>query len=220
MKLIIGNKNYSSWSLRPWLLLKHAGIPFDEEKLSFNDPEFKAQVLRHSPAGRVPVLVDGDFAVWDSLAICEYVAERFYAHSLWPTDAKARARARALCAEMHSGFTALRSALPMNIELKLKGFHVPVAAMRDIERIFAMWTEARAHYGAGGPFLFGRFGVADAYYAPVVMRFLSYDVKPPAEVKSYMRTLEQLPAMQAWIADALLEDDFIGIDEPYRASRG
>lgn len=219
MKLLVGNKNYSSWSLRPWLLLKHAGIPFDEEYISFHDPEFKAKVSRVSPAGRVPVLVDGDFAVWDSLAICEHVAERFFAHSLWPTDAKARARARAVCAEMHSGFTALRSALPMNIELKLKGFHVPVAATRDIERIFAMWTELRAQHGAGGPFLFGRFSVADAYYAPVVMRFVSYDVKTPAEVKSYMRTIESLPAMQAWIADALLEGEFLDIDEPYRASR-
>jgi glutathione S-transferase len=220
MKLLIGNKNYSSWSLRSWLLLKHAGIAFEEERLSFNDPSFKAKVLRVSPAGKVPVLIDDGFAVWDTLAIGEYVAERFPSHGLWPAEATARARARAMCAEMHAGFTALRAALPMNLELRLPGFHVPAAAARDIARIFAMWTDARARHGAGGPFLFGRFGVVDAYYAPVAMRFRSYDVLLPAEVEAYVSMLESLPAMRAWLADALAEHDFIEIDEPYRARPG
>jgi glutathione S-transferase len=219
MKLVIGNKNYSSWSLRPWLLLRHAGIAFDELMLSFNQPDFKQQVLRYSPAGRVPVLIDGEVTVWDSLAIAEYVAEKFPARRLWPLDVRQRAQARAICAEMHAGFGELRANLCMNVSARLPGLGWNLAVQRDIDRICAIWTGLRARHAADGPFLFGAFSVADAYYAPVVTRFQTYAPALPADVLAYMNTILALPAMVQWQAEAAQEHDFVEYDEPYRLNR-
>lgn len=217
--LIIGNKNYSSWSLRAWLALRAAGIPFREEKLGFFTEEFSRRLGALSPAGLVPVLLDDDFAVWDSLAICEYAAERHPQAGLWPRDARARARARALAAQMHSGFSALREALPMNIEAKLAGIDLPEAAVQDISRIQAIWQDTRAEFGQQGPFLFGAFSIADAFYAPVVSRFVTYGVAAAGPVRGYMDAVLALPAMQEWTRDACAEATFVPQDEPYRTHR-
>jgi glutathione S-transferase len=219
MKLIIGNKNYSSWSLRPWLLLRHAGIPFEEEQLSFNDPNFIAQVRRHSPAGLVPVLVDGDVVVWDSLAIVEHLAERFAERGFWPEDRVARAVARSICAEMHAGFSNLRHALITNVTARLPGFGWNLKVQDEIERIVAMWDDSRRRFGQGGPFLFGRFSIADAYFAPVTRRFVTYAVKVPPVAQEYVETIAALPAMKEWIAAAAAETEFVPKDEPYRRQR-
>jgi len=216
MKLLIGNKNYSSWSLRPWLLLTQLQIPFDEEKLSFNDPAFKTRVGRYSPVGQVPVLIDGDVVVWDSLAIAEYLAESFPKLGVWPSDRDARARARAICAEIHAGFGALRNAMPMNCELRLDWVPRDVRVQRDIARVIQMWTDCRETFGARGPFLFGFFSAADAYYAPVVRRFLGFDVPLPKIAADYVATMDALPAMRAWVTAGLAEHDFFDEDEPYR----
>lgn len=223
MQLVIGNKNYSSWSMRPWVLLKQAGIAFDERQIRFDafgpDSGFKADLARISPAGRVPVLIDGDLVVWDSLAIAEYLAERFPDKPLWPRDAKARARARSICAEMHAGFGALRSHLPMNIEAALPAVGERVLAeqpaVRDeLARLIGMWTALlEAH---GGPLLFGEFGIADAYFAPVVMRLATYAVALPPLIEAYARRVRELPGVAAWVADALAENDFLAFEEPYR----
>ena len=216
MKLLIGNKNYSSWSLRPWLLLTHLQIPFEEEKLSFNDPVFKARVGKYSPVGQVPVLIDGDVEIWDSLAIVEYLAETFPDRGVWPADRAARARARSICAEIHAGFNALRDAMPMNCELRVDWAPQDVKVQRDIARIVASWSDCRARFGAGGPFLFGAFSAADAYYAPVVRRFLGFAVKLPEVAAAYVATMDALPAMRAWVTTGLAEHDFVVVDEPYR----
>jgi len=218
MKLVIGNKNYSSWSLRPWLLLKHAGIPFEEQVVSFNDDDFGQRVGRHSPTRKVPVLVDGDLCVWDSLAIVEYVAERFPQKQLWPTDVAARAVARSLCAEMHAGFQDLRSTLTINFQARFSGGLWKVGVQKDIARIIAMWDDARARFGGAGPFLFGTFSVADAYFAPVTQRFVGYDVKLPDGARRYVDTVQNLPAMKAWAEAARVENDFVPEDEPYRSA--
>lgn len=216
MKLLIGNKNYSSWSLRPWLLLEHAGIPFEEEVLSFNAEDFTARVKRYSPVGKVPVLVDGDVVVWDSLAIVEYVAEKHPEKQLWPAERAARAVARSICAEMHSSFQAMRSALVMNCQVRFEGVLLPVAARRDVRRILEMWADCRRRFGAEGPFLFGRFSAADAYYAPVTRRFITYGIELPEVARTYVETIDRLPAMQKWVAAARAENDFVAEDEPYR----
>lgn len=216
MKLIVGNKNYSSWSLRPWLLMKGLGIAFEEEKLSFNDPEFKAKVGKYSSAGKVPVLVDGDLAVWDTLAIVEYLAEKFPEHGVWPKAMAARARARSICAEMHSSFTAMRSRLPMNCELKLNWAPVDRAALGDISRVFWIWEHCRTQFGQTGPFLFGDFSAADAFYSPVVRRFLGFSIEMPNACAEYAKTIDALPAMREWVEEGLREHDFVSIDEPYR----
>ncbi|MGE8566965.1 Stringent starvation protein A [compost metagenome] len=217
--LIIGNKNYSSWSLRPWLALRATGIAFTEQKLGFFTEEFSRKVGAVSPAGLVPVLLDQDFAVWDSLAICEYVAERHPDAGLWPKDAKARARARSLVAQMHSGFGALRNALPMNIEAHLPGIKLPEAAQQDISRLQAIWHDTRAEFGQGGPFLFGAFSIADAFFAPVVSRFTTYGIAAAGAVRDYMDAVLALPAMQDWMRDARAEATFVPEDEPYRKHR-
>lgn len=217
--LIIGNKNYSSWSLRPWLALRATGIAFTEQKLGFFTEEFSRKVGAVSPAGLVPVLLDQDFAVWDSLAICEYVAERHPEAGLWPKDAKARARARSLVAQMHSGFGALRNALPMNIEAHLPGIKLPEAAQQDISRLQAIWHDTRAEFGQGGPFLFGAFSIADAFFAPVVSRFTTYGIAAAGAVRDYMDAVLALPAMQDWMRDARAEATFVPEDEPYRKHR-
>jgi glutathione S-transferase len=218
MKLLIGNKNYSSWSLRPWLLCKQLEIPFEEEKLSFNDPDFSAHVRKVNPVGKVPTLVDGDLVVWDSLAITEYLADTFPDRGVWPSERAARARARSICAEMHSGLTGLRSRLPMNCELHLALSVLDVAARKDVARVCDIWADC-AHYVPGtedGPFLFGRFSAADAYFAPVVRRFLGYDVALPEAAGRYVATIDALPAMKEWVAAARAENDFYAPDEPYR----
>lgn len=226
MQLVIGNKNYSSWSMRPWVLMKQAGIPFEEVMVRFDafTPEsaFKQRLAGLTPAGRVPVLIDDGFAVWDTLAIAEYLAERFPAKRLWPADAKARARARSVCAEMHSGFSALRSHFPMNIEARLPEIGAKVMAEQpavraDLERIVTMWSELlRAH---GGPLLFGDFSIADAYFAPVVMRLATYAPPVPQAVSDYMARVRALPGIAAWVKDALAEQDFLDFEEPYRKHR-
>lgn len=216
MKLVVGSKNYSSWSLRSWLLLTQAGIPFEEIQLRFTAPDFKQQLARYSAAARVPILIDGDLTIWDSLAIAEYVAENFADKILWPSDRKQRAEARSVCAEMHSSFPAVRSLMPMNVGAHLPGRGWNVDAQRDIARISAIWS-GRSRFGAAGPFLFGRFSAADAFFAPVVWRFNTYQPELPAQAIDYVRTMLALPAMQAWAADAARENEYVADDEPYRA---
>jgi glutathione S-transferase len=226
LTLYIGNKNYSSWSMRPWLLLKQAGLTFEERQVRFDafegDSQFKQAVLKVNPAGRVPVLVDDGFAVWDSLAIAEYLAEKFPDVALWPREQRARARARCVCAEMHSGFGALRSHCGMNIEASLaevgrKLWEEQPALRSDVGRIVQMWTELLAQHK--GPMLFGEFGIADAFYAPVCTRIRTYGLPVPQAVDAYIERVYALPAVKAWIADALQEQDFVPFDEPYRKSR-
>jgi glutathione S-transferase len=219
MKLVIANKNYSSWSLRPWLLLRHSGIAFDEEKLGFNDPDFKAKALRYSATARVPVLVDGDLVIWDSIAIAEYAAERYPDKHLWPEDARARAHARSLCAEMHSGFAAMRDRMAFNCELSIKNVLFDLDVMRDVARVIDLWSTCRARHAADGPFLFGRFSIADAFYAPVTRRFVTYGTKLPEVAERYVATIDALPAMQAWLAEAREEKDYVPHDELYREHR-
>ncbi len=217
--LIIGNKNYSSWSLRPWLLMKQSGIDFEERKLALSTDEFRREIARFSGAARVPVLVVDGFAVWDSLAIAEYLAEAYPALGVWPADQKARARARSVCAEMHSGFSALRDAMPVNIEAKLPGLRWNLAVQADVDRIEQIWFDLRSEHADEGPFLFGRFSAADAFYAPVVTRFDTYGIRLSPPCEDYRRAIHALPAMRDWIAAALAERSFIAEDEPYRRAR-
>ena len=226
MQLHIGNKNYSSWSMRPWVLLRHFGIAFDEVMHRFDSFEpgsqFRREVAALSPTGKVPLLVDGDLVVWDTLAIAETQAEAHPALPLWPRDKAQRARARSLCAEMHSGFGALRSACPMNIEATLPDVGAQVLAEQpavraDLARIVAMWSEALA--SSGGPFLFGEFGIVDAYYAPVVARLRSYALPVNADVAAYMARVWASPGVAAWVNNALAEQDFRDFEEPYRQQR-
>ena len=194
MLLAIGNKNYSSWSLRPWLAMKVMGIPFREERIPLYGEGAKGEILKHSPAGKVPVLVDGELRVWDSLAILEYLAERH--PGVWPADAAARARARSISAEMHSGFASLRHHMSMNIRRRHPGKGRTPEVLAEIARIVEIWSECR------GPFLFGPFCAADAMYAPVVLRFRTYDVELPPAGRAYADAVLALPALQEWIADA------------------
>ena len=226
LKLYIGNKNYSSWSMRPWVLLKQAGIAFEEVMVRFDsfdgDLGFKEAIARVNPAGRVPVLVDDGFPVWDTLAICEYVAEKFPDKHLWPRDAKQRARARSICAEMHSGFGDLRNHCPMNIEASLAQVGAIVwrdqpGVRADVQRIVAMWTALLEENE--GPMLFGEFSIADAFFAPVCMRIKNYSLPVPGHITDYIRRVCALPGVAAWVGDALEEKDFVVMDEPYRASR-
>ena len=226
LKLYIGNKNYSSWSMRPWVLMTQAGIPFEEVRVRFDsfapDSQFKQTLAGISPTAKVPVLVDGDLVVWDTLAIVEYLAERFPEQHLWPRETDKRAHARSVCAEMHSGFSALRGACPMNIEAHLP--QVGALALRDkaglradLQRLFAMWQGLLAEHG--GPLLFGRFSVADAFYAPVVMRLRTDGLPVPDEVAVYMAQVCALPGVKAWVDGALAEKDFRDFEEPYRLGR-
>jgi glutathione S-transferase len=209
--LVIGNHNYSSWSLRPWLVLKHLGLPFALERIALDQPDTAARIRRHSPAGRVPVLIEGEVAIWDSLAIIEHLAD---AHpALWPVDPAARAMARAVAAEMHSGFQALRNELPMNIRATGRKVTPSPAAAADIERIIAIWSAARARFGAGGPWLFGAFSAADAIYTPVASRFRTYGVTLPAPLAAYQATALGSPAMLEWTALALAEAESIPHEE-------
>lgn len=199
--LVIGNKNYSSWSLRPWLLLRQHGVEFDEVRLPLDTPEFYAAIGKYSPTGRVPVLIDGELVVWDSLAILEYSSERWLAGAGWPQDAGARALARSVSAEMHSGFQNLRTQCPMDC---MRRSNDPISAevQRDIERIGVLWRDCRARHGAGGPFLFGSFSIADAMYAPVALRIVSYGIAVGPVERGYIDALLALPALREWLSDA------------------
>ncbi len=205
LKLVIGTKNLSSWSLRPWLALRQAGIPFEEILIQLDEKETDEKIARYSPSGFVPVLLDGGTPVWDSLAICEYVAERFPGAGLWPSEAGARAVARSASAEMHSGFAALRRYLPLECRAFYPGFEVPPDAQADIRRVLALWTDCLERFGEGGDMLFGRFSIADAMYAPVVLRFATYDVGLEGAVADYAEAVKALPAMREWLAAARVE---------------
>ena len=226
LKLLIGNKNYSSWSMRPWVLLKQAGIPFEEVKVRFDSFDasstFKKTLAGVTPTAKVPVLQDGDLAIWDTLAIAEYVAEQFPDKQLWPAERTARARARSICAEMHSGFTGLRGNCPMNIEAHLPDNGALIwrdkpAVRSDLERIISMWSALLQEHG--GPMLFGAFTVADAYFAPVCMRIQTYALPVPPVVQAYIDRVCALPGVKAWIDDARAEQDFLDFEEPYRLHR-
>lgn len=224
LQLFIGNKNYSSWSMRPWVLMRQAGIPFEEVLIRFDsfeaDSVFKQRVKAVNPLGKVPALVDDGFAIWDSLAIAEYLAERFPDQSLWPTDARQRARARSVCAEMHSGFSALRNHCPMNIEASLPETGALLwrdqAGLRaDVARLEAMWGELLAAQPGDG-LLFGAFSIADAFFAPVCTRIRTYALPMSDVVRAYVDRVLALPGVTAWVDGALKERDFIDFDEPYR----
>ncbi len=213
LTLVIGNKNYSSWSLRPWIAMKVAGIAFDEVVISLDADDFKARVGRVSGTGKVPVLVDGPIEVWESLAILEYLAERFPAARLWPEQGTARAHARAIAAEMHAGFLPLRRACPMNLWRPVKRLAIGDDVRANARRIDTMWGDCRTRFGAGGPFLFGGFGAADAMYAPVVARFHTYDVEVGGVARDYMAAVMALPAWKEWRAAALQEPWVLPQDE-------
>ena len=208
LTLIIGNKNYSSWSLRAWLLLKHAGIPFNEIRIPLYSSDWD-NILSYSPSGQVPALRDGDLTVWDSLAICEYLAECFPDRQLWPSNKEARAVARSVSAEMHSGFTDLRKNMTMNCRKVFPGKGRAPGVQEDIDRIQQIWNDCRARFGKEGPFLFGQFSIADAMYAPVTTRFLTYDVPLDQVSAAYVKAVQALPAMQEWYAAARAEKEVI-----------
>ena len=215
MQLVIGNKNYSSWSLRPWLAMKVAGIAFDEHRIPLYGTEAKARILAFNPAGKVPCLVDDEagIRVWDSLAICEYLAEKH--PGLWPKDGAARALARSISAEMHSGFQNLRQHMSMNIRRRHPGKGRTPESLADVARVVALWSDCRARFGTDGPFLFGAFSIADAMYAPVVLRFRTYEVELPADCRAYSDAVLALPAMREWIADAERETESIAQFDMY-----
>ncbi|MDE2379224.1 glutathione S-transferase family protein [Bradyrhizobium sp.] len=207
LKLAIGNKNYSSWSMRPWLALRASNIPFEEIfiPLYTDNKADKERILNYSRAGKVPVLIDGDVTVWDSLAIIEYVAERFPDARLWPDERAARAHARSVCAEMHSGFLPLRNECGMNLHRPVRAVTLSADAQANVARVEEIWRDCRARHGATGPYLFGRFGAADAMYAPVVHRFRTYAVEVTPETRAYMETMMALPAFQQWTKEGLAE---------------
>src|SRR5688500_844341 len=210
--LVLGNRNYSSWSLRPWLLLRHAGVPFAEDVLALDTPEFAGRIAAYSGAGRVPVLVDGERVVWDSLAICEYANERWLDGAGWPADLDRRALARSAAAEMHSGFMAMRSQLPMSVRRRPNAYRWDAAAQRDIDRVQALWRTLRARAG-DGPFLLGAFGIVDAMFAPVCVRLRGYGVEVDATAAAFMATIFALPAFREWEAAALAETAVLAADE-------
>jgi glutathione S-transferase len=213
LTLIIGNKNYSSWSLRPWIAMKVAGIAFDEEVISLSATDFKARVGRVSGTGKVPALVDGDVRVWESLAILEYLAEKYPRARLWPSDPAPRALARAIAAEMHAGFSPLRRHLPMNMWRPVMPREFTPEVEANVRRVEEIWIDCRTRYGKGGPFLFGPFGAADAMYAPVVARFHTYAVEVAEAARAYMDAVMALPAWGEWRAAALVEPWVLAEDE-------
>lgn len=208
LKLIIGNKNYSSWSMRPWVMMTAFGIPFEEVRIPLGQPDTSLRIAQYSAAGKVPVLIDGDTTVWDSLAICEYLAERFPGKAMWPHDVPARATARSICAEMHGGFTELRSAMSMNIRASFPGKGRTPGAQTDIARICELWEQCLARFGRHH-FLFGEFSIADAYFAPVVMRFRTYGVWLAPVLQAYVDRVAAHPAVAQWVRDAMQEQERI-----------
>jgi glutathione S-transferase len=206
LKLVIGNKNYSSWSMRPWLALRACNIAFDEIFIPlYTGAADKQRILSFTPSGKVPTLIDGDITIWDSLAIIEYLAERFPQAKLWPTDRAGRAHARSISAEMHSGFAALRNECGMNLHRPVGAIALSVEARADIARVEQIWTECRERYGKSGPFLFGSFGGADAMFAPVVQRFRTYAIAVAPPAQAYMETMMSLPAFEEWTRAGLAE---------------
>jgi glutathione S-transferase len=205
LTLIVGSKNYSSWSLRPYLALAHTGQPFQEVVIALDQPDTAANIAKYSPSGRVPALLHGTLSIWDSLAICEYLAETFPQARLWPQEREARAVARAVVAEMHSGFSNLRQNMTMDIRARKPGQGRAPGVAEDIARIQALWNDCRARFGQGGPFLFGHFSIADAFYAPVVTRFVTYEVELDAVSRAYRDTVLELPALKTWTEAALKE---------------
>ncbi|MDY6981571.1 MAG: glutathione S-transferase family protein [Pseudomonadota bacterium] len=210
LTLVIGNKNYSSWSLRPWILLRHNGVAFSEVHIPLSRPDTADLLRPHSPTLKVPVLNDASLTVWDSLAICEYVSEQYLAGKGWPQAVAARAQARSFAAEMHSGFQALRSAWPMNVRLQRK-LPVDAAVQRDIDRVCDIWESCLAK--SGGPWLYGEFGIVDAMFAPVALRFHSYQPDLPARAQAYVQTHVNNPALREWIDAGRAETDVIREDE-------
>jgi len=205
LKLILGNKNYSSWSLRPWIAMRHAGIAFTEEVIPLYEPGSAERMAAYAPTGKVPVLIDGDMVIWESLAILDHLAERFPEAGLWPSDAKARAHARAISAEMHAGFVPLRKQCPMNMHRQRRAIELTPETQANVARIDRMWSDCRARFGGQGPFLFGKFGAADAMYAPVVSRFESYAIEVSPAAADYMAAVAALPAYREWREAALQE---------------
>ena len=203
--LVIGNKNYSSWSMRPWVLLTHFKIPFREILIPLFEPGSKEKVLAYSPSGKVPVLKDGKVTVWESLAICEYIAEKFSKKNIWPRDRAARAAARAVSSEMHAGFIHLRKLCPMNVRARKPLSEVPPDVQKDAARIQSLWEDCRKRFGTGGDFLFGKFSAADAMYAPVIWRFKTYGIKCAGKAHEYMSAMLELPAMKEWERAAVAE---------------
>ncbi|MCC6940375.1 MAG: glutathione S-transferase family protein [Novosphingobium sp.] len=209
MKLIIGNKNYSSWSLRGWLAAKQSGLPFEETTVPLYGNDWEAVRRDESlapSAGKVPIMWDGEVVVWDSLAIIDHLADKVGRDRFWPKDEAARAMARSMVAEMHSGYLPLRRHLPMNIRKRVEDFPIPPAVRADIVRILGLWAEARARFGDGGPFLFGAFSAADIIYAPVVSRFMTYGISVPGFALAYMDAVWTHHWMQSWVNDATAED--------------
>jgi len=218
VQLVIGNKNYSSWSMRPWVALREARIPFEEVQLKFGDDGKPVGVQPWSPTRKVPVLVlEGGERVWDSLAICEAVAELYPERRLWPQAPEARRAARAACAEMHSGFQALRQHLVMNIRARHPGKGINDDSRRDIDRVVELWLSCRERFGAGGELLFGTFSIADAFYAPVVTRFETYEVALPPAAQAYCESVRRLASVREWSEAARRETQFVAADEPYAA---
>ena len=214
LKLIVGNKNYSSWSLRPWIALTQAEIAFEEIFIPFHDLEkFQAEISKYSGARRVPVLLHGETVIWDSLSILEYAADLFPEKNLWPTDLAVRGHARSISAEMHSGFVNVRNALPMNLRRPLETYTLTAAVREDIIRIISVWREARSKYASDGPFLYGAFTNADAMFAPVVSRFHTYGVPVEADIRDYMDAVLATPAFQEWQAAGLKETWIVDQDE-------
>ncbi len=219
LTLVIANKNYSSWSLRAWLAMTEAGIPFAERLIKFDSLDWAANIAALSPTRLVPVLWEGDpgagFATFDTLAILERLHELHPEAAIWPADAKARARARSLVADFHGGYQALRGAMPMNIRGSHPGKGMTPEVRRDIGRLIGLWRETRSRFGRGGPFLFGAFSAADAYFAPVAARFVTYEVSLDGDACAYQQTLLSTPGMTAWTQAALRETEFVAMDEPY-----
>ena len=207
LTLVIGNKNYSSWSLRPWLALRMAGLSFEEIRIPLYTPTSREEILRHSSSGKVPILKHGAVTVWESLAICEYVAEIAPAARLWPEDRAARAHARSVSAEMHAGFAALRHALPMNVRVQGARIPLPPEVQVDLARIAAIWEKCRSRYGSGGTMLYGHFTVADAMFAPVVTRFMTYGVTLEGRAKDYLNAVWALPPLQEWVRAGAKESE-------------
>ena len=219
LTLVIANKNYSSWSLRPWLVMRALGIPFAERMVKFDSEDWARNIEALSPTKRVPVLWEGAsrqrFATFDSLAILERLHELCPDAGIWPAAPLARARARALAADFHAGYQALREAMPMNVRSRHPGKGMSDEVRREIDRLIAFWTDARATFGAAGPFLFGEFSAADAFFAPVASRFVTYGVELEGEARAWQEALLNLPAMREWEAAALQEAEFVPMDEPY-----
>ncbi|MCG8412648.1 MAG: glutathione S-transferase family protein [Pseudomonadales bacterium] len=208
LKLVIGNKNYSSWSMRPWVLLSHFNIVFDEVRIPLFTQDYQQELAKYSPSLKVPVLIDGDTTIWDSLAICEYVSEKYLGGAPLPSSAKERALCRAYCAEMHAGFFAIRNQLPMNCRARKK-LTLNSQLETEIARIQRLWDEAREKYQDQGPYLFGEFSIADAFYAPVVMRFLTYGISLSPLSEEYLTNMVMNEAIQSWVQEAQTETEVL-----------